>query len=186
MTVLELAIAAVAGAVAGWVGHALYRWSDRANPTPPEVEPMGAGREAPSPSVAEAGTSPSKPRRVTEGATTAGRLILHLYAQGRLAPHEVADPEFTQAGIGSTLDLRQGTVTRVLTRLTAAGVLGSDRRHVAGRSRRLLVYTLTPLGESVARDLRRRAVGPSGPRPDGGLEEVQLPPTPRVGAEPPG
>ncbi|MFI5415176.1 MAG: hypothetical protein ACHQ16_05890 [Candidatus Lutacidiplasmatales archaeon] len=180
MTVLEFAIVAVAGAVAGWTGHALYRWSERARPASPAVEPIGAEHEAGSLSVADAGPGPSRPRRVSEGASTAGRVILHLYAQGRLAPYEVAGPEFTQSGIGSTLELRQGTVTRVLTRLTAAGVLGSDRRHVAGRSRRLLVYTLTPLGESVARDLRRRVVGPSEPRPDGGLEEVQLPPTPRV------
>jgi hypothetical protein len=180
VTVLEFAIAAVAGAIAGWVGHALYRWSVRPGPAPLPVPSRGADPVATLPPGAEAGAGPSRPRRVSEGATTAGRVILHLYAQGRLAPLEVGGPEFTQAGIGMTLGLRQGTVTRVLSRLTAAGVLSSDRRHVAGRSRRLMVYTLTPLGESVARDLRRKAVPPSdGPRPDGGLEEVPLPAGPR-------
>jgi DNA-binding MarR family transcriptional regulator len=158
VSVLELAAAAAVGAVAGWAGHALYRWV-RVEPVLPTAAPsIPAGPTGTAPHLLETGVAAvSRPRRVSEGASAARRVILHLYAQGRLAPHEVADPEFTQEGIGLALNLRQGTVARVVGRLSATGVLESDRRHVTGRPRRLTVYTLTALGESVARDLRKNS-----------------------------
>jgi DNA-binding MarR family transcriptional regulator len=78
-----------------------------------------------------------------------------VYRQGALGPYEVAPVELCQLGIVRALDVRQSALTKVLTRLVAAGVLATDRRHVEGQPRRLKVYQLTPLGESLARDLRR-------------------------------
>jgi len=163
VTVLELVVAAATGGVVGWAGHALYRRTRMERTTPPAAEPTPVTIPVPTPHPTGPGPGPPPSKNVSEGATMAGRVILQLYAQGRLAPHEVADPEFTQEGIGRALGLRQGTVARVVGRLTAAGVLVSDRRHVTGRPRRLMVYTLTPLGESVARDLRKNSAGSSGP-----------------------
>jgi DNA-binding MarR family transcriptional regulator len=74
---------------------------------------------------------------------------------------------FTQRGIGDALGMRQGTVAKVLGRLAAAGIVESDRRHISGEARRLLVYRLTRAGELVARDLQRRELADaetSGPR----------------------
>jgi DNA-binding MarR family transcriptional regulator len=167
VSLLELAVAAAVGGAAGWAGHALYRWARPAPATPFEEVPAAIGPSPSSPPRVETPSAPPQPRRLSDGASAARRLILHLYAQGRLAPHEVADPEFTQEGIGRALNLRQGTVARVVGRLAATGVLASDRRHVSGRPRRLIVYTLTPLGESVARDLRKSAVPAGDPsRPE--------------------
>jgi DNA-binding PadR family transcriptional regulator len=58
--------------------------------------------------------------------------------------------------MSEALSIRQGTLTKVLSRLVAAKVVEVDRRHVHGQSRRLNVYRLTALGESVARDIRVR------------------------------
>jgi DNA-binding MarR family transcriptional regulator len=177
VTVLELVAALAAGGVAGWMGHALYRWAHPERRAPAVAGPTPVG--VPPPASTPLDPSPGRPRpgSISEGANIAGRVILHLYAQGRLAPHEVADPEFTQEGIGLALSLRQGTVARVVGRLAAAGVLESDRRHVRGRPRRLTVYTVTPLGESVARDLRKQAApSSSAPRAVGGTSESRAPP----------
>ena len=82
---------------------------------------------------------------------------------------EVASPAFTQGGIGEMLGVRQGTLAKLLSRLAATGVVTSDRRHVSGEPRRRNVYQLTALGESIARDLRRRALSavPTGGVPAG-------------------
>jgi DNA-binding MarR family transcriptional regulator len=176
VTVLELAAALAAGGVAGWAGHTLYRWARAEPPSPAAAELVPREGSDSSPTVSEPSTSRPPPRRVSEGASAAGRVILHLYTQGRLAPHEVADPEFTQQGIGGALGLRQGTVARVVGRLMAVGVLEGSRRHVTGRPRRLTVYTLTPLGESVARDLRKRPVDSfRAPGPNLGSAEPPVP-----------
>ena len=92
------------------------------------------------------------------------RLVLHIYRQGALGPHEVAPLELCQLGMTQTLGVRQTALTKVLTRLVAAGVLDEERRHVRGQPRRLKTYQLTPLGESLARDLRRHAL-PATNRP---------------------
>jgi DNA-binding MarR family transcriptional regulator len=96
---------------------------------------------------------------------TSQRVILHVLSQGRLAPGEVAPVGLSQAGIGAALGLRQSSLAKALARLVAAGVLRVERRHVERQARRLKVYELTPLGESLARDLRRRAAPPATPAP---------------------
>jgi DNA-binding PadR family transcriptional regulator len=50
----------------------------------------------------------------------------------------------------------QGTAAKVLVRLEAADIVEVDRRHVSGEPRRLKVYRLTTLGESLAREIRAR------------------------------
>ncbi|MGI0053185.1 MAG: hypothetical protein ACREC5_08795 [Thermoplasmata archaeon] len=53
------------------------------------------------------------------------------------------------------LSVEQSQLTRVLARLISAGVLTESRRHVRGEGRRLKDYQLTPLGESLAREIDR-------------------------------
>jgi DNA-binding MarR family transcriptional regulator len=81
---------------------------------------------------------------------------VHLSAQGQLRDDEVATPGFTQGGMASALGVRQNSLTNVLRRLVAAGLLTEDVRHVKGRNRRLKVYRLTVRGEGLARELRLR------------------------------
>ena len=94
---------------------------------------------------------------------TSQRVILHILRQGRLDPNELAPVGLSQAGIGAALGLRQSSLAKALARLVAAGVLSVGRRHVEHQVRRLKVYELTPLGETLARDLRRRTTRPSPP-----------------------
>lgn len=84
------------------------------------------------------------------------RVILQLFSLGRLGSDDVAPIGFTQRGLSEDLDLPQNTLTNVLRRLVAAGILVEDTRHVMGRDRRLKVYRLTTRGEGLARDLWRR------------------------------
>ncbi len=93
---------------------------------------------------------------VSEGANLAGKVIVHLSLLGRLGNDEVGRLGFTQAGMSDALGIRQGSLTKVLSRLEAAQVIEVDRRHVQRQPRRLNVYRLTSLGESVARDIRHR------------------------------
>jgi DNA-binding MarR family transcriptional regulator len=175
--------AAIGGGVVGWAAHLAWarrRAEGRAAPqstvasgpgAPSEGGPPVAPAEAhelPNPPVApppvvEASAGPSN-----EGLGLARRVIVHLASLGRLGPDEVARLGFTQQGMASALSARQGSLVRVLQRLEAAEVLTVDRRHVSGSARRLKVYRLTALGESVARDLRhasRRGSPPQDPVP---------------------
>jgi DNA-binding MarR family transcriptional regulator len=104
------------------------------------------------------------------------RIVVHLYRLGSSGPAELPTAGATQQGMTEALGARQSSLTKVLLRLVAAGVIEESRSHVRGGSRRLKVYRLTPLGESLARDLRRTGAGaPSAPdsRPE--------PPTVRAG-----
>jgi DNA-binding MarR family transcriptional regulator len=158
---LELTAAGIGGAVVGWFAHALFRARSGRSVSPPSstgVAPNGIPQSsavvpspAPFPSIMAA-IAPG----VSEGANLAGKVIVHLSLLGRLGNDEVGRLGFTQAGMSETLGIRQGTLTKVLSRLEAARVVEVDRRHVQGQSRRLNVYRLTALGESVARDIRHR------------------------------
>jgi hypothetical protein len=72
--------------------------------------------------------------------------------------------ETTQQGLAEALAVTQGALSKVLNRLVAAGMVRTDRRHVAGLSRRVRVYSLTRDGETLAREIRGRFGLPS-PRP---------------------
>jgi DNA-binding MarR family transcriptional regulator len=94
--------------------------------------------------------------KISVEADLAGKVIVHLSMLGRLGNDEVGRLGFTQGGMSGVLGIRQGTLTKVLSRLEAAQVVEMDRRHVEGQPRRLNVYRLTALGESVAREIRHR------------------------------
>jgi DNA-binding MarR family transcriptional regulator len=129
---------------------------------------------APPPPSPARSTSPSG-ARVTENALKASeRVILHILAQGRIGPNELAPFGLSQAGIGEALGLRQSSLAKTLARLVAAGVLRVGRRHVEHQARRLLVYELTPLGESLARDLRRRSTPAIAPGRTETVGRIQL------------
>jgi DNA-binding PadR family transcriptional regulator len=193
--------AAVGGLGVGWAAH--YLWArgrvpaePPSPPPPPSPAPVArpfAPSPAPPPTVvvaskvpaagppalapqalSAAGPPPAKTPAATEGLGLARRVILHLSLQGPLAYDEVARVGFTQQGMASSLVVRQGSLVRVLQRLEAADVLTVERRHVSGSDRRLKVYRLTSLGESVARDLRHPKSG-----------TTRVPPPPRAPEPPP-
>lgn len=117
----------------------------------------GQGSETPSgEAAAAADAAASRSRRAPGSAPRiAQRVLLHLYAQGRVGLNDVAPRGLSQGGLSEALGTSQSSIAKVLQRLVAAGVLTVSRRHVSGEGRRLLVYELTPLGEALARDLRR-------------------------------
>lgn len=93
------------------------------------------------------------------------RILLHLARQGRYGPDEVPPKAFSQAGIVEALGISQGAIVGILQRFVAAGVLSVERGHVRGIDRRVKVYLLTPAGESLVEEIRRRQA-PARPRLD--------------------
>lgn len=136
------------------------------------VAPVGTGLSAPVAArpVVSQDRDPTHP--APETLILSERVLLHLLRLPALGPYRPAELGRTQAGMCERLDIRQGSLTRVLARLEASGALESRRGHVEGVGQRLKVYALTPLGESVARGIRARRAelengpedGPNGPR----------------------
>jgi hypothetical protein len=123
------------------------RSSRRAN-----VTPMDQSQPTPDESPPEIlGSLPGEPG---EGIGLASRVILHLSTLGQLGVNDLAMVESTQHGMVVALEVRQGSLVRVLRRLEAGEVIEVERRYVARVNRRLKVYRLTALGEATARDLR--------------------------------
>jgi DNA-binding PadR family transcriptional regulator len=132
---------------------------------PPDQAHAASSATTPAPPVRpspDAAPFPRSAANPNEGVGLARRVITHLSQLGHLGPDDVAPVGFTQQGMAAALQVRQGTLVKVLQRLRAANVVTVDRRHVSGLDRRLLIYRLTALGESVARDMRHP--GPD-PRP---------------------
>jgi DNA-binding MarR family transcriptional regulator len=161
-----LIVGVVVGASAALVGRFLY---DRLRTGRPKA---AEGEDLAPPPVSSAPPSPASPKPaqpVAPEPPRAGRpsrpatlraseaVILHLYRSGRLDSRDVAPASFSQAGMGAALDVSQSALTKTLGRLRAAGVVTEHRQHVQGQARRLKVYRLTPLGESLARNLYERA-----------------------------
>ena len=119
----------------------------------PEPEAPTSASRVPS----EAPTGPLvTPKASRAGLKLSQRVLLHLYQQGHLADGEVAPMGFTQGGMAERLEVGQSPLSSVLRRLVVAGLVVQDTRHVRGQPRRLRVYRLSPLGDSVARDLYHR------------------------------
>ena len=154
---------------------------------PSGASPALAGAAGPAvPASRATGNSPQADPRVVpdpRGLQLTQRVILHIGAQGRLSPDDVAPPGLTQAGIADALGTGQNSVTNVLRRLVAAGVVVHDVRHVSGQPRRLRVYRFTDRGESVYRDLwnRSNARGGAGGAPWRNLSVgTRTPPVTRI------
>jgi len=111
----------------------------------------------------------------SEGMGLAARVLLHLAELAPLGPNDIASLGRTQQGIVAVLAVRQGSLTKVLSRLLAGDAVTVERRYVSGANQRLKVYRLTSLGESLARDLRRRLLPP---RPSEATGEWIAPRTP--------
>lgn len=108
----------------------------------------------------------SRPRPPSDPTLTLSQqILLHLAGLGPIEWHEVTPLGYTQRGLGEALGVRQGFVSNVLARMTAAGLVAHDLRHVHGVPRRVKVYRLTPLGQSMARRLRNAPLPPSTGRP---------------------
>jgi DNA-binding MarR family transcriptional regulator len=138
----------------------------RGDPQDASPDPAGsAGAEnppapppaaAPASSVPRTGTVPRETLRLSQ------RIILHLYAQGELAPGSVAPAGMCQAGMIDALGVPQAGLAAVLSRLEAAGMFTTERGHVRGHDRRLKIYRLSSRGVQVAQELRRRSPRSSG------------------------
>lgn len=127
-------------------------------PAPRSADPLSVS-VPPSPAFeAETVSSVSSERR--ERRRSSELVVLHLARLGPLRSDVVSEGERSQAGIGEALGLAQNIVSPVLRRLVQAGILESQLRHVSGQRRRLKVYSLTAVGESLARDFRRRGLSP--------------------------
>jgi len=164
LTWLYLILVGIAGPIAGWLAHMAYQrltQATRINQGPRSVE-VQSGPPSPAVSIVTEAVAPSSnlpPKRLTPNANAAGRVILHLASLGRLGNDDVAKLGYTQRGMTEALGIPQGALAKVLSRLQEADIVESHRMHVSGEPRRLKVYRLTGLGESVARDLRHRPIG---------------------------
>jgi PKD repeat protein len=115
------------------------------SPLSPPLPP----RSAPGPSSISETPSPGRERaRLSE------RVILHLGGQPAVDADGVGTLPRTQGGMATGLGVGQNSLTNVLRRLEAAGVVRTQLRHVRGSPRRLKVYELTPRGESLYRERR--------------------------------
>ncbi|MCI4330825.1 MAG: PKD domain-containing protein [Thermoplasmata archaeon] len=147
----------------------------------PQGAPAGAAFDRPTPSdptplarVAPVAPEPASPRPFPGGVPDpvplarepdlpvetlrlSQRVVVHLSMQGALANDAVATDAFTQGGMADALGVPQNRLSNVLRRLRDAGAITEDVRHVSGKPRRMKVYRLTPLGERLGQDLRRRA-----------------------------
>jgi DNA-binding MarR family transcriptional regulator len=128
-----------------------------ARPAPIPAPPGLVGRpEAPDLAAgvapASGGVPPDDPLRLSQ------RILLHLARFGA-PPGElpIAPIESTQLGMMQAFGAGQSAIANALRRLSAAGAVASESRHVAGHPRRLRSYYLTPRGQHIARELRRRS-----------------------------
>ncbi|HYK93659.1 MAG TPA: hypothetical protein VEY07_06420 [Thermoplasmata archaeon] len=156
--VLTFVGGAAVGALAWWLWNRASAPQPLSEPVSPPAPVPAAAPDPPSPVVAP---SPDPPRRErpTGEMRISQRVVLHLSRQPRLAYGDVAPVELTQRGMTQSLSVAQPALAKVLARLVDGGALLEMRTHVSGASRRLKVYQLTALGESIAVELRRR-VGP--------------------------
>lgn len=159
-----LCLAALGGGLAGWVAHTFWRkrWDSFKTR---RVRIEGVSKSVPVNRGPELAMGPSTEKRRHASSSsevdTAGRVIVHLASLGASAYDEIGRVAQTQSGMCQVLSIRQGTLTKVLSRLSAARVVEVSRRHVAGQARRMNVYRLTALGETVARDMRRESLARS-------------------------
>jgi DNA-binding MarR family transcriptional regulator len=112
------------------------------------------GRRTPDPGP----TPPSEQTRL------AIRLVLHLARYGTPREDGSGKPEATQEGISMALSTTQGAVSKILSRLAAAGALRYEHRRVEARGRRVRVYGLTRRGELLAAEVRQ-SLEPRPPSP---------------------
>ena len=192
----------VGAAVGGFlVAAAAIAWSLRPGrtrppaatvPPPPGASPGGAAGPGPGPTSADAASAgtvvpvappspaPGPARRLPdrEALRLTQRVVLHLGGQARLGPNDVATAGRTQAGMAEALQVGQNSLTNVLRRLEATGAVAHELRHVEGRPRRLRAYWLTPRGESLWHELRRR----SPPSPAAGGADAPPSEAPAVAA----
>jgi DNA-binding MarR family transcriptional regulator len=89
----------------------------------------------------------------SSGIGLAARVIVHLSMAHPLEAGEMARIGRTQQGMASVLDVPQSSLVRVLQRLEAGRAVVVESRFVLESNRRMKVYLLTPLGQSLARDL---------------------------------
>lgn len=109
----------------------------------------------PEPAAPASGQAPEAfaKRAEADSLRVSQRILIHLYAQGRIDESETATVGFTQRGMVDALSASQSLLSNVLRRMIYSGYLTQDLRHVRGMDRRLRVYRLTPKGERVAHEL---------------------------------
>ena len=81
------------------------------------------------------------------------RVVLHLARLPPVGFDDLPGVGRTQRGMVTELACAQSSLSEVLKRLVASGVVRQERQHVRGFDRRVLTYVLTQRGERLARDL---------------------------------
>lgn len=117
----------------------------------------GSGLDRPAAPGPAPPTAAPRDRPADEPVRLTERVILHLGQQEAVGPDGIAGRSRTQGGMVEMLGTGQNSLTNVLRRLEAAGVVASRVRHVRGAPRRLKAYELTSRGESLYREIRSRA-----------------------------
>jgi len=83
------------------------------------------------------------------------RALLHLLdSRGHLSKEKPFD-SLTQAGIAEAMGVNRTHITRILKPLLNAGLVESNKGHVAGKGRKLTYYTLTESGLSRVKEVLR-------------------------------
>ena len=118
-------------------------------PDPPSVHPDGSAA-----STRRSNPDPDQPTE--QELRISARLLLHLARQPRTPAEEIPPETLTQAGMALALGTSQAAVSNALTRLVDGGALQVERSHVRGQLLRLKVYRLTPRGEAIVRQIRKR------------------------------
>jgi DNA-binding MarR family transcriptional regulator len=179
---LTFSLGAASGAAVAVGGWALARWvtarTGRNAPPFVQVEPArttepNAGPSSPAEDAAPTprpGVGAGAERVTGDQVRLSERIILSLAREGRLPPLGSVPVGRTQGGLAAAFAASQSSVSKVLARLVAAGVVEASRRFVQGDGRRLKVYELSRLGERLAREIaarRRVSLLPEAPT-DGG------------------
>jgi DNA-binding MarR family transcriptional regulator len=134
----------VATPVAGPPPPAAIGGAESLEPGP--TAPSAVPRAVPVPAAAD-------PSGLAANRRLALQLLRYMGTLSRVPAGELPGSEWTQAGLAKGVGAGQSAISRVLRRLTAAGIVEAETEHVAGGGRRLRVYRLTPRGERLAHAL---------------------------------
>ena len=96
-----------------------------------------------------------------EHPSLAKQILIYLAQQPDMGPNQLGPRAATQEGIANHLGRPQNAFAKSLQRLIKNGLVVGESRNVEGSFRRRHVYSLTPLGYTMAQEIARRKQGSS-------------------------
>lgn len=106
-------------------------------------------------------TAKQGPMAGKEHPSLAEQILIHLARQPDMGPNQLGPRAATQEGIANHLGRPQNAFAKSLQRLIKNGLVVGESRNVEGSFRRRQVYSLTPLGYTMAQEIARRKQGSS-------------------------